>query len=66
MERYNLVVKYEVRRRRWPFWPPLRRPWELLRDGRPISFYHTELEALDAKETLETMVTPNRAERRRR
>lgn len=39
---------YEVRKRRWPAsFPPLKRPWELLRDGLPISFFETEKEAQD-------------------
>lgn len=37
---------YEVRRRRWPsIFPRLQRPWELLRDDRPVGFYKTEQEA---------------------
>lgn len=37
---------YGVRRRRWPSsWPPLKRPWELLRDGKPVGFYKSELAA---------------------
>ncbi len=41
------MTKYLVRRRKWPFHPPLQRPWELIRnsDGKPVGFYATELEA---------------------
>lgn len=47
-------VVYEVRERRWPStWPRLKRPWELLKDGRPVGFYKTEKVARSTlKDTL--------------
>lgn len=46
-------ISYEVRERRWPFYPALKRPWELLRDGKPVGFYETEKEARSVlKDTL--------------
>lgn len=40
--------KYVVKERRWPFKPPLQRPWALVRtlDGKPVGFYKNEREAL--------------------
>ncbi len=41
------MPRYVVRKRKWPFQPPLQRPWELIRtsDGKPVGFYVTEEEA---------------------
>ena len=41
------MPKYLVRKRKWPFHPPLKRPWELIRtsDGKPVGFYETPEEA---------------------
>ena len=41
---------YEVRERHWPsVWPRLKRPWELLRDGKPVGFYKSKEEAESMK-----------------
>ena len=43
---------FVVRKRSWPpSFPALKRPWELLRDSLPISFFETEKEAQDIKAT---------------
>jgi len=42
------LPKYIVRKRKWPeSFPPLKRPWELIRlaDGKPVSFFATPEEA---------------------
>ncbi len=41
-------AKYIVRERRWPFKPPLQRPWAIVRtlDDKPVGFYMSEREAL--------------------
>ena len=46
--------KYIVRKRRWPFQPPLKRPWELVRtaDDLPISFFETEAKALETQRRM--------------
>ena len=46
------MPKYIVRKRKWPFSPPLKRPWELLRDGLPVGFYET----LEAAESVKVAV----------
>lgn len=60
--------KYEVRRRRWPFRKPLKRPWELIRvsDMKPVGFYVTPEAAEMAKADAEAASAGprNRAERR--
>lgn len=40
-------ANYFVRKRKWPFKPPLKRPWEIIRraDGKPVTFLETEEEA---------------------
>lgn len=49
------MAKYEVRRRRWPFRKPLKRPWELIRvsDMKPVGFYETKEEAESMKIEVE-------------
>ena len=47
------MPKYIVRKRKWPFSSPLKRPWELLRDDLVIGFYETPEAAESAKAAAE-------------
>lgn len=49
------MSKFTVRKRKWPFHPPLQRPWELIRnsDGKPVGFFKSEEEAEEVKAVAE-------------